>query len=519
MASMRRWSLAAAVFLAAQSQGAEISPAPSEAVTLGVQIVDIFTCPATLPPGEKGICVAAVRPGGAADRAGLRSGDVIMRIGTSPVTGQQELQAAMSPLRVDQTVEIHYRRGEGTGLARVHFEASDRRGASPAAGFPTATLPQTDACEATLQPDVAVLKLPFRKLPLAMDAESLKALLGDKPSTVALQGDVLTLAFRAPGNAATVSGGIQCALDRLGDTDLWALQLQMPQWQQAFLSADFLATGGSARGLMAQMGQPPTGIAHSQFRGSAAPPPPAGTAPLHGSLATAKVPSRFLGTPKEVSVYLPPMRGSRPLPVLYMTDGQWVEPFAALVEALIESGRIRPIAIVAEHSGRNTGDVSQPFDSRQDNRSREYLPDVDPRRFANHMQFFVDELLPWAEKNYGLSGSRVDRAAMGYSNGGAFVSALGAQHPESFASVLPFSPADRLSRREVPTGDPARLPRFFFAGGELEPNFLASARTDAAWLQARGVAAQVRSYWSGHDTLMWQLALAEYLPTVFPPGR
>ena len=51
MASMRRWSLAAAVFLAAQSQGAEMSPAPSEAVTLGVQIVDIFTCPATLPPG------------------------------------------------------------------------------------------------------------------------------------------------------------------------------------------------------------------------------------------------------------------------------------------------------------------------------------------------------------------------------------------------------------------------------------------------------------------------------------
>jgi len=516
MASMGRLSLAAAVCLAAQLQGAEMPPAPSEGVTLGVQIVDVFTCPAALPPGEKGICVAAVRPGGAADRAGLRSGDVMLRIGTAPVTGQQDLQAAMAPLRVDQTVEIHYRRGDAAGQARVHFEASDRRGVSTGAGFPAVTLPQTDTCDATLRPSQAMLKVPYRKLPLVTDAQALKVMLGDKPAIVALQGDVLTLAFRASGSAATVTGGIQCALDRVGDTDLWALQLQMTQWQQVFLSADFLATGGSARGVMAQAGQPPTGIAHSQFRGSAAPPAPAGTAPLRGSIVTVAVPSRFLGGSKDISVYLPPKRGSQPLAVLYMTDGQGVAPFAAVVEALIESGRIQPIAIVAEHAGRNTGDPSQPFDPRQDNRAREYLPDVDPPQFSRHMQFFIEELLPWAEKTYGLSAARGDRAAMGYSNGGGFVTALGAQHPEFFATVLPFSPAYRLSYGEGPKGDLLRLPRFLFAGGELEPNFLGSARADATWLSARGVSAEVRSYWAGHDTLMWQQALADYLPGVFP---
>src|SRR6478735_6401413 len=251
MASMHRLSLAVAIFLAAPSQAAEMPPAPSEGVTLGVQLVDKFTCPAALPPGEKGICVAAVRPGGAADRAGLRSGDVILRIGASPVTGEKELLAAVGALRVDQTVEIHYRRGAEAGLARVRLEASDRRGVPPAAGFPTVILPQTDvpqtdACDATLHPGEAMLQLPYRKLSLAMDAAALKVLLGDKPAIASLQGDVLTLAFRAPGGNAAVSGSIQCALDRAGDSDLWALQLQMPQWRQVFLSADFLASGGTA---------------------------------------------------------------------------------------------------------------------------------------------------------------------------------------------------------------------------------------------------------------------------------
>src|SRR6478735_416988 len=206
MASMHRLSLAVAIFLAAPSQAAEMPPAPSEGVTLGVQLVDKFTCPGALPPGEKGICVAAVRQGGAADRAGLRSGDVILRIGASPVTGQKELLAAVGALRVDQTVEIHYRRGAEAGLARVHFEASDRRGAAPPAGFSTVGLPQGDACDATLHQGEETLQLPYRKLPLAIDAAAVKVLLGDKPAVASLQGDVLTLAFRAPGGNAAVSG-------------------------------------------------------------------------------------------------------------------------------------------------------------------------------------------------------------------------------------------------------------------------------------------------------------------------
>jgi enterochelin esterase-like enzyme len=200
-----------------------------------------------------------------------------------------------------------------------------------------------------------------------------------------------------------------------------------------------------------------------------------------------------------------------------MTDGAELPAFAPIVEALIQAGRIRPIVIVAEHAGRYTGDASKPYDVRLDNRSRDYLAVVDPPRFASHMQFFVEELMPWAEKQYRLSSARADRAALGFSNGGAFVGQLGIQHPEAFATVLPFSPAAQISTQGDLRSEPSRLPCFLFSGGELEPSFLASARTDAAWLAARGVSTQLRTWWSGHDILQWQQALAEYLPLAFPP--
>jgi enterochelin esterase-like enzyme len=92
------------------------------------------------------------------------------------------------------------------------------------------------------------------------------------------------------------------------------------------------------------------------------------------------------------------------------------------------------------------------------------------------------------------------------------------QHPDLFAAVLPFSPAWQLSFGKEPPGDSSRMPRFLFSGGELEPSFLATARANTDWLRARGIEASLKVYWSGHDTLQWQQALAEYLPELFPVG-
>jgi enterochelin esterase family protein len=262
--------------------------------------------------------------------------------------------------------------------------------------------------------------------------------------------------------------------------------------------------------------EPPTGQAQFDFRGNAAPPAPAVAKPLRGTLSNVEVPSRFLPAPKQVTVYLPPGKRKGALPALYMTDGISVANFAPIVEALTVAGRIRPIAIVGEHAGVTAIDLSRPYHPSQDQRSREYLAGIDPVVFERHMRFFIEELLPWAEKQYGLSIARRDRAAMGYSSGGAFVASLGLQHPQVFFTVMPFSPAGSPFGSSETATDPAQMPRFPFAAGELESPFLANARANSAWLKARGVANSLRAYWSGHDILQWQQALADYLPEVFP---
>lgn len=518
------WPLLTATLVAASGsivRGQESRAAegqPPRAV-LGVQITEA-PCPGSRPqPDQMGVCVTGIRPDGAAARARLLPGDVIVRVGAIQIDGPASMLSATRALQVGQTVEVAYRRDGEARLARVTFDKTDVPGALSPSGMQL-LLPgiSSDPCEDTRATATKLPSFPFRKQTLAMGSNEIELLLGNRSAAVALKEDVLTLAFRAPGGSARVTGSIQCMLDRVADsTDLWALQLKWAQWSQTFLSAQFLATADVSSSPLSLAR--PTLTVREDFRGKTAPSAPPIAGSLRGTVSQNSLQSRFLGVSKEISVYLPPGRRAGPLPVLYLTDGQGLLPFAALVEALISSGRIRPIAIVAEHAGQYTGDVSKPFDPGLDDRAREYLPAVDPPRFELHMRFFVEELLPWAEQRFGLSAARADRAAMGYSNGGAFVGALGALHAELFAAVLPFSPASRVKDGRALQGDLTRLPAFLFAGGELESGFLASARADAEWLKALGVRAEIRTYWSGHDILQWQQALADYLPEVFPKNR
>ncbi|MFJ9866292.1 S1C family serine protease [Streptomyces sp. NPDC101165] len=57
-----------------------------------------------------GAAVAAVRSGGAADRAGLRPGDVITKLGDAPVTTTTELSEALAALRPGQRTTVTYQR-------------------------------------------------------------------------------------------------------------------------------------------------------------------------------------------------------------------------------------------------------------------------------------------------------------------------------------------------------------------------------------------------------------------------
>lgn len=496
-----------ALVLAALLGLASMAPLPGAEGARAYMGVVIADCqPAA--GGEPRLCITSVVEGGAASRAGARVGDVLLSLNGVPATNFASLTPRLQALRVDKPAALEVlREGQAQNLD-IRFEERDSGPPQAAAGAPRIAPPMPmnlDPCEATRAGESALNPyLPFRKLSPDMPAAEVAALLDGRNQSIRLQGDVLTLAQRAQAGEVMLIG-MKCAMDRVGDANLLVLRLTNPRWNEVFLTANFLVAGTPVSSELS-------------FRGAVAPPAPARASPLRGSIARTSVPSALLPEPRDVTVYLPPGDRQAALSVLFMTDGQAVAQFAAVAEPLIVSGRVAPFAIVGEHSGVYAGDLSKPFDPALDVRMREYVDGIDPQRFAQHMQFFTTELVPWAHRQYGLSTDRNRQALMGYSNGGAFVLSLGLQHPELFGTVLPFSPASRpFQADDALPAEPQSLPRFLFAGGELEPSFNAVAASRSKWLQSKGAATDYRSYVTGHDPALWQQALADYLPSVFPP--
>jgi enterochelin esterase-like enzyme len=275
----------------------------------------------------------------------------------------------------------------------------------------------------------------------------------------------------------------------------------MDGWQRTFFSYQFLGSQNT-----------PTSPELATFHGAEAPPLPLTTPQLQGRLIHTHLHSRLLDADREISVYLPP-GAHKNLPVLYMTDGQTVESFARVMEPLMLRQQTRPFAVIGEHAQNDTS-ASAGFDPQQDMRSREYLPGIDQTTFDRHVQFFVNELLPWASRTYGVSAQRAGRVLFGFSSGAAFGLDMAVTHPELFAAVLPFSAGMPMLK---PAPNPG-LPRVYLAAGLLEPPFAAVTRQAQVLLQEAGAKAVFTFYPSGHDILMWQLALVNYIPQVFPPG-
>jgi putative serine protease PepD len=61
-----------------------------------------------------GVAVVEVRGGGAADRAGLRAGDIITKLGDTGITTMTSLAEALADAKPGQKTTITYRRGGST---------------------------------------------------------------------------------------------------------------------------------------------------------------------------------------------------------------------------------------------------------------------------------------------------------------------------------------------------------------------------------------------------------------------
>lgn len=75
-----------------------------------------------------GVLVLAVVPGSAAEQAGIRNGDVIVKFADTPINSMQQLIDAVRSKRVGDSVPVEFRRNGATQTASVVLASSDASG-------------------------------------------------------------------------------------------------------------------------------------------------------------------------------------------------------------------------------------------------------------------------------------------------------------------------------------------------------------------------------------------------------
>jgi len=435
---------------------------------------------------DAGMCVTWVRRDGAAGRAGMQAGDVLLRLGDSPISGLADVGARLRSAPPNLALDAQVLRQGLIVDLHISFGASDKAG-SPSNQMLAPTPTQRN----------------FDLLPAvdAGTARQLAAGLQDRGTHVWQDHEILTFVHRSASTAIQVIGSMQAPLDHIAGTDIWIVRLKKPSWDEAFFSYSIIEDGKEEPG------------ESGYFRGDRAPELALEAAHLRGEVREETIHSGILEEDRHVTVYLPPMR-PRSLPMLLMADGQACREFAGVAEPLILAGKVRPFAIIGVHASTGVPDPEK------DRRSKEYLPLLDPAVAERHLRFVIQEVLPWATRKFHLSNERSDRAITGFSNGAAFTIYAALAHGELFADALPFSATYDGSNRDGSDPEPpASLPRFHFAAGKLEPPMEFMTTRASSRVQAWGGSSELKIYDSGHDMLMWKRALADFLPDVFPPHK
>ncbi|MBI4563430.1 MAG: esterase family protein [Planctomycetes bacterium] len=190
-----------------------------------------------------------------------------------------------------------------------------------------------------------------------------------------------------------------------------------------------------------------------------------------------KYESKHIGATRRVQVWLPPGHDpKKTYPVFYTSDGM-LNVRTKLVERLIADGRIPPVIIVAINHGPNM-------------RMKEYVPQVSPEDFLKHEKWFVEEVLPWAEKEFGASANRMERIVFGSSNGGPWSLTMGARHPDLFGNVVGAMvyalKLPKWKKELAETPNEKQPQRFFLYAGSKDANGVRENKGVEKVLKARG---------------------------------
>jgi enterochelin esterase-like enzyme len=318
------------------------------------------------------------------------------------------------------------------------------------------------------------------------DPAELRARLTEPPLAVWSSDDVLHVLWQGRAAEVQLYGGVQPRLWPVeGTDDLWEVSLRIRRLDEAVIT---LVVASRQAG-----GDWPRQIPDSRvWRGPRA---PAAAPPreLQGTVSAHTLPSAALRAERELTVYQPPGT-DRPMPGCLVADGEAVHGFAPALEAAIEAGAVPPVLLVGLHNAPGF------MESRSDLRAQEYLPGRNRRRFAAHLRFVTDEVIPWAQDRFGPVAAPWITA--GFSNGAVWAIVAAQRRPDVIGAVAGLS-AGVVPRR---ISGPARSAgvRHYLAAGTLEPGFRRSTREWAERLARAGLECRHEEWIGGHDQVWWQ---------------
>ncbi|MEW6743840.1 MAG: alpha/beta hydrolase-fold protein [Planctomycetota bacterium] len=349
-----------------------------------------------------------------------------------------------------------------------------------------------------LPPCTAEGSAPACEVERAFTPEDVAARLAGRDEAVWCEQEELVFLHRAKADAIFLNGGLQAPMHRVGTSNYWSLVARVRDLPKATIGYAFLPLRSAVPLWDAQV--------FRAWRGSQAPPEPPHVESLAGSIETHELDAPLLDGSRRLTVYRTPIRGApEPLRVVYLTDGHMTADLARFIEPLITQASLPPVLLVGVHAAASSGLVRY-----GEKRAAEYLEPHDSERFAAHEKFFMDEVMPWAEKTCGASHERRERALFGVSNGGAFVLSLALRHRDRVGNVVAFSVASsRPLKPEAPDT------RFYFVAGTLEPPLLELTKEWAKRLAEGGAETVFRERVAGHDAVMWREEFPAALQWIF----
>jgi enterochelin esterase-like enzyme len=123
-----------------------------------------------------------------------------------------------------------------------------------------------------------------------------------------------------------------------------------------------------------------------------------------------------------------------------------------------------------------------------------------PAAYANHEKFVLQEVVPFIERNFGVSHQPKDRAVAGYSNGGDWAASMAVRNPGVFDAAIVMSPSISVYRNVKIKPET----RFYISAGLLEPHAINAASCLAAGLLKSGTQIRVTKLPYGHSFDLWQ---------------